>query len=152
VRILHVQETLSSRYGGPARLLPQLADAQQRAGLEVAIATTNADYPGGVYHAPGETILDESKVRVRYCSVALRPLKFSVGLAFYLRKTISTFDIVHIHGLYRFPPTYAAWLARKRRVPYIIRPHGSLDPFMYGKSSRSVPLKRLYERWFDFPI
>lgn len=61
------------------------------------------------------------------------------------------YDIAHIHGLYRFPPTYAAWQARKQGVPYIIQPHGSLDSFMYARSSLSVPLKRLYECWFDFP-
>src|SRR5690606_8058113 len=60
--------------------------------------------------------------------------------------------IVHVHGLYRFPPTYAAWQARQQGVPYIIRPHGSLDPYLYDKSTAgSVWLKRLYERWFDLP-
>jgi glycosyltransferase involved in cell wall biosynthesis len=32
-----------------------------------------------------------------------------------------------------------------------MHPHGALDPYLYDKSSRSVWLKRLYERWFDLP-
>ena len=69
----------------------------------------------------------------------------------FIKIRLREFDVVHIHGLYRFPPTYAAYQARKQNVPYIIRPHGALDPYLYTKSSRSVWLKRLYERWFDLP-
>jgi glycosyltransferase involved in cell wall biosynthesis len=69
----------------------------------------------------------------------------------YLDRHVAEYDIVHIHGLYRFPPTYAAYQAHKQGVPYIIRPLGSLDPYLFDKSSRSVALKRLYERWFDLP-
>lgn len=46
-------------------------------------------------------------------------------------------------------------LARpKTGVPYIIRPLGSLDPFLYRQSrfgNVALPLKRLYERLFDIP-
>lgn len=40
MKILHVLETLSPRYGGPVSVLLALASAQQRAGHEVTIATT----------------------------------------------------------------------------------------------------------------
>jgi glycosyltransferase involved in cell wall biosynthesis len=69
----------------------------------------------------------------------------------YLRSNITAFDIVHIHGLYRFPPTYAGYLARTSRVPYIIGPFGSLDPVLHGQSARSLALKRVYEWCFDRP-
>ena len=69
----------------------------------------------------------------------------------WLHTHIAEFDLVHVHGLYRFPPTYAAWLARKRQVPIIMTPHGAIDPFLYRQSSRSLLLKRLWERWFDLP-
>ncbi len=80
------------------------------------------------------------------------PLYLSPRLAQWLRKTLRTFDVVHIHGLYRFPATYAAYQARRQRVPYIIQPHGALDPYLYDKSSAgNLWLKRLYERLFDLP-
>ncbi len=151
LKILHVQETLSPRYGGPATVLPQLARAQAMAGHDVEIVTTNADHPRGVYRKGGWAALEHSKVQVFYGTVEFPSLCFSMGLAAYLRQAMASFDIVHVHGLYRFPPTYAAYQARKQGVPYIIRPHGSLDPYLYDKSSRSVSLKRLYERWFDLP-
>ena len=77
---------------------------------------------------------------------------FSPQLAHWLRHSLRRFDIVHIHGLYRFPPTYAAWQARRQGMPFIIRPHGALDPYLYARSSTGrLGFKRLYERWFDLP-
>jgi glycosyltransferase involved in cell wall biosynthesis len=72
-------------------------------------------------------------------------------MAKWLRQRLTDFDLIHIHSLYRFPMTYAGWLARKMNVPYIISPHGSLDPFLYKQSRYNVFLKRIYERVFDLP-
>lgn len=152
MKILHVCETLSPRFGGPVTIVRSLAAAQQRAGHQVEIITTNAEYPRGKYCAPGDGVLENSTVWVHYVSVEFQPLKVSLGLVRRLKMTMSAFDIVHVHGLYRFPQSFAARYARNHRVPYVITPHGSLDPYMYSKSTAgSVWLKRLYERWFDFP-
>ena len=152
MRILHIQETLSQRYGGPATVLPQLAKAQSVAGHEVIIATTNADYPRGTYHDPGWYCLGDSNVKVFYSSVQFAPLRASLGLAKYFWRSIPDFDIVHVHGLYRFPPTAGAYFSRKLGTPLIIRPHGSLDPYLHERSSTGqLGLKRLYETRFDIP-
>jgi glycosyltransferase involved in cell wall biosynthesis len=151
VKVLHVLETLSPRYGGPVSVLLALAAAQAQVGHQVTIATTNVDHPRGVYREPGWDTVAE-RVPVFYAPVQIAPLRFSWGLAEYLRRTVIEFDLVHVHGLYRFPPTYAAWQARRQAVPYVVRPYGSLDPYLYDKSTTGhVRLKRLYERWFDLP-
>lgn len=152
LKILHVQETLSPRYGGPASALPQLVAAQAAAGHDVVVVTTNADHPVGVYHKPGWSTLANDAVKVLYGSTQSTRLRISAQVARYLVRSITEFDVVHVHGAYRFPPTFAASLARRRGVPYIIRPHGSLDPFLYDMSTMgSVKLKRAYERLFDLP-
>ena len=154
LKVLHVQTTLSPRLGGPATVLAQLAKAQADAGLEVVVATTNMSSPtkSGVYRKPGWDTLANGEVRVFYGGAQIPQLMFSLSLGDYLRKSIPNFDIVHVHGIYRFPTTAAAYWSRRHGVPYIIRPHGSLDPFLYDKSSAStLRLKRLYERWFDLP-
>ncbi|PIP43372.1 MAG: hypothetical protein COX17_07360, partial [Deltaproteobacteria bacterium CG23_combo_of_CG06-09_8_20_14_all_60_8] len=124
--MLHVVEMLAPRYGGPVTVLRALVRAQQLAGHEVEVATTQADYPRGVYHEPGWDTLADGAVHVYYGAVQFAPLRVSLDLARHLRRAMRAFDIVHVHGLYRFPPTYAAYQARKQGVPYIIRPHGSL--------------------------
>lgn len=152
MKILHVLETLSPRYGGPVSVLLALVDAQRRAGHQPTIATTNMDHPHGVYRAPGWDTLAGGTVPVFYAPVQFSPLRFSRQFGSYLNQALDEFDIVHIHGLYRFPPTYAAWQARRKGVPFIIRPHGNLDPYLHGRSTTGqLRLKRLYERWFDLP-
>jgi glycosyltransferase involved in cell wall biosynthesis len=49
--------------------------------------------------------------------------------------------VVHIHGLFSFASTAAAWVARRNGVPYIVRPLGSLA--RYGLRERRRQLKRL---------
>ena len=53
----------------------------------------------------------------------------SAGLGLWLRHHVRRFDVVHIHGLYQFHTTVAARYCRRADVPYVIRPHGALDPY-----------------------
>ena len=152
MKILHVQETLSREYGGPATVLPQLANAQALAGHQVVVATTNAGHSANPHHRAGWDSIGGGPAQAFYAPVQFNPMKISLGLAAYLRGAIPAFDIVHIHGMYRFPPTIAAYLSRRYGIPYIVRPHGALDPYLYNRSvAGSIRLKRLYERWFDLP-
>jgi glycosyltransferase involved in cell wall biosynthesis len=95
--------------------------------------------------------LCENGVSVWYHALDFRPLHFSAGLGRWVLGHISECDVVHVHGLYRFPSTFTAAVARRKGVPYLIKPHGSLDPYMYKQSAYSLPLKRLYERLFELP-
>jgi glycosyltransferase involved in cell wall biosynthesis len=151
MRVLHVIQTLSARYGGPVASLKALTQYQVRSGLRVTICTTNADYPKGYLPVATDRPVLERGVTIWFHRVCFQPLLVSAALGRWLDHGIKDFDVVHIHGLYRFPVTYAAWAARKARVPYVITPHGALDPFLYRQSRHSVLLKRLYERLFDFP-
>lgn len=153
MRILHVVSTLAPASGGPTSVIRDLATAQANAGHAVTVCTTDRGNPVRE-KLPHEYFgrLYPAGVNLQVFPVQYAPLLFSSGMEQWLRRALADFDIVHIHGLYRFPPTYAAWQARQQRVPYVIRPHGAIDPYLYGKSSAgSVRLKRLYERWFDLP-
>jgi len=69
------------------------------------------------------------------------PYGLSAGLLRLLGQRIQGADIVHIHGLYRFHLPAAAALSRCHRVPYVVKPHGSLDPFLYRvrRWRKSIP-------------
>jgi glycosyltransferase involved in cell wall biosynthesis len=47
-----------------------------------------------------------------------------------LQQVIPRFDVVHIHSLYLFPTLVAGYYARQFRIPYLIRPHGTLHPYL----------------------
>ena len=151
MKILHVTSTLSPRFGGPTVVINEMARYEAKAGLDVTVISTNADYPEGLLDVPTDMPLYIEGVRYEFFPVQFRPLLVSLPMAVALKQRISAYDIVHIHGLYRFPPTFSASLCRLRGRPYIIRPHGSLDPYLYKQSSRSLAAKRLYERLFDLP-
>ncbi|MHB8387387.1 glycosyltransferase [Metallibacterium sp.] len=151
MKVLHVAQAVASTFGGVQTVLNDVAKAQRLAGLNVDIVSTNLDAPRGVLPVTANQFFDQDGVRYRLSSVQFRPLFLSFDLWTYLRKSIKTYDVIHVHGLYRFPSTFAAHCARRLGVPYIICPHGAIDPYLYRQSSRSVPLKRLYERWFDLP-
>ena len=150
MNILHVIQNLDDRQGGPVTVLQGLARAQTERGHRVSIYTTGKK----VKRDQGLTSSPIDDPTVFSFPPSIKPILFSFNFLATLRKNICIFDIVHIHGLYRFPVTFSAWLARKQNIPYIIRPHGSLDPFLY-KQSRfgqiALPLKRLYEWLFDIP-
>jgi glycosyltransferase involved in cell wall biosynthesis/SAM-dependent methyltransferase/ribosomal protein S27AE len=52
-----------------------------------------------------------------------------------------TFDVIHIHCLYRFHGVAAAAVARSKGIPYILQAHGSLDPWHRNDKKR---VKDLY--------
>lgn len=151
MKVLHVIISLAPHSGGPTTVLNALAAHQVRAGLEVTVCTTNTDNPAGTLDVPVGQPVCEGGVTKWYFPVQFAPLALSWPLKQWLDRHVVDFDVVHVHGLYRFPATYAAWRARRAGVAYLIRPHGNLDPFLYRQSSKSLVLKRLYERWFDLP-
>ena len=153
IRVLHVVQAMSKKFGGVQAVLHDLAKAQVQAGLEVEVATTNIDTPmGGILDIPTDGPVEWSGVKIHYFPVQNISLLLSRQFRKFILNNCTKFNIIHIHGLYRFPPTYAAYVARKQGVPYIIMPHGSLDPYLYKRSTRgSVFLKRFYERMFDLP-
>lgn len=152
MRILHVISTLAPAAGGPTAVIHGLATAQADAGHNVTVCTTDCNHPAKT-KLPADYFeaFYPSDVTLKVFSVEYAPLLLSFSMAKWLAANVNHFDIVHIHGLYRFPPMYAAYQARKKCVPFVICPHGSLDPYLYDKSAHSVWLKRLFERLFVLP-
>jgi glycosyltransferase involved in cell wall biosynthesis len=142
MRILHVIPSLAPRDGGPAKAAVEMCRALKRRGEYVEIYTTNADGDGCL------SVPLERATEVRGISVTYFPIngghyyKLSRTLAGALRKNVRKFDILHIDSLYQFPSTIAAHYSRKFGVPYILRPHGTLDPYLYR---RHTLRKRVYE-------
>lgn len=153
LKILHVTSNLAPSYGGVTRALRELAYAQASSGHLVHICTTNRDHPPRNL-LPKEYYLDAfpSPISIEVFSVNYAPLMLSLDMGKWLRRNITSFDICHIHELYRFPSAYSAYLSRKFGVPYIVTPHGSLDPYLHARSTQGrLFLKRLHEWLFDLP-
>ena len=130
MKILHVIPSFAPawRYGGTVTLAVSLTRELARQGHEVTVMTTNIDGPG-VLDVPLERPVSMDGVDVCYFPVEHpRWYCFSRPLARALRQQVAQFDIVHIHSIFLWPTTIAAFWCRKRGVPYLISPHDLLNP------------------------
>ena len=146
MRILQVISSLATRYGGPSFLCAELSRELVRQGHQVSIYTSDMD--GSRYlEVPLDRPVLERGVEVRYFRGWTRPSKyiFSPALWRALRETLADFDVVHSYGVYCFCNSAAAFWCRRRGVPYIVFPHGSLDPYL---RRRNRPRKWLYTKLF----
>jgi glycosyltransferase involved in cell wall biosynthesis len=70
--------------------------------------------------------------------------KYSRPLASWLEKNVQDFDLAHIHAVFNHACIVAARTCRRKDVPYIVRPLGTLDPWsMRQKSLRKQLFWRL---------
>lgn len=117
------------RYGGPVISVHGLNKALVKAGVDVTQFATNIDGDHDLNVPLGEEVLLDG-VKVYYYPVQVpRTYIYSSHLKQALQKTLATFDLVHIHGLYSYPTTAAARLCRSYNIPYIIAPRGMLDQY-----------------------
>ncbi|MFW5680303.1 MAG: glycosyltransferase [Pseudomonadota bacterium] len=151
MRILNVLSNLAPSYGGPVQVAREMTARLAARGHEVSIYTTNLDYPRGVRDVPLNRPVEENGVTIRYFPVEWTPMFVSLGLGRALARDVPSFDIVHVHGVYRYPQVIAGMMARRHRVPYLVRTYGSLTPFMYHKNERKLP-KRIYEHLFMYRL
>jgi glycosyltransferase involved in cell wall biosynthesis len=142
LRILHVIGDLAPASGGPAKAGFEMARAIARLGHEVAIYTTDFGQPAA---APREQMRDGVRIR-------LFPLQApQIWLASWpmrtaLARDLPGFDLLHLHSLYLFHDWVIADLARRNRKPYLLRPHGTLDPYIFKRRRLK---KVLFDHWFQ---
>ena len=74
---------------------------------------------------------------------------FAPSLVTTLKRTISSYDLVHIHWLYNFACVAAAHAAVAARVPFVVQPRASLDPHMRRKND---VVKRVYLSTIGRPL
>lgn len=141
MKVLHVLPIFSGFCGGPVEVVTQLCNALKEQGVEVAIATTKME-PS----AEGGAIPVYSFDR-QFSSFLPSEFAFSWGLKNWLKGHIAEFDLVHIHYLFTYPSTIAAYYARKHRIPYILRPTGMLNPFCLQQNLfKKIPYFLLFEK------
>lgn len=139
MKILHVIPSVAPFRGGPSSVLQTFVRELSRKGIEIHVCTTDDDGPGRLNIALSQP---QQMHGGTYWHFA-RQLDFytvSLSLAWWLGRHINDYDLVHIHALFSFPSNVAAAMAKKRRVPYIIRPLGVLNE--WGMRNRRPWLKK----------
>ena len=138
MRILHVVPSYypALRYGGPIRSVHGLAKGLVRRGHEVHVFTTDLDGPTTSPVQLDEAV-DLDGVTVRYFSTGLgRRLFRSPPMGRALFHNIRGFDVVHLHSVFLWPTSAAAFAARRVGVPYILAPRGMLVRELIARKNR----------------
>jgi len=152
MKILHVIASIAPRYGGPSKAVIELCRELAKVGHEVTIFTTNFDGKQNL-DVPLERLVEINGFKIRYFPIQWpRYYTVSLPLERALAKNTSKFDIVHIHSIYNFHTIAASHYCRRFNVPYLINPHGSLDPYLTRRHSirkwiyTSISLQRDLDR------
>ena len=146
MKILHAIATLKARDGGPPKACFEMARAAAGRGHAVSIFTTDPDDLAVTGIAAGG-IVEREGVSIHFFPAAFpRFWKFSPAMARALRKEIPRVDLVHLHSLYLFHDKVVGRECRRAGIPYLLCPHGALDPYHYRHHRFR---KCLAELWFQ---
>jgi len=123
-----------------------LAAGMARHGVEVHVIATDDNGPGRQSVPLYQPITEDGAV-YRFFPRQIRPYTCSLPLTTWLWAHVRDYDLVHIHAVFSYCSTVAAWIAAARGVPYIIRPLGVLN--QWGMRNRRPWLKKISFRLID---
>ena len=141
LRLLHIIASADPRSGGPVEALLRIGDVLQSQGHRQELLTLDnpnadflTDFPRTVY-----ALGNARKSGGGLLAKAHRWHRYSPNALTWLREHIADYDGVIVNGLWN----YAAHISRRvlpnSGVPYIVYPHGMLDPWF----RRRYPLKHI---------
>src|SRR5262245_39022458 len=113
LKVLHVIPAVASRYGGPSQAIFTMCRALQAHGIEVLIATTNADGNGELPVALSEKVIYQDTPAIFFARQWSEALKYSRPLARWLERNVKHFDLAHIHAVFSHACVSAARACRK---------------------------------------
>lgn len=140
LKVLHVLPTLDPRLGGPSSAVRGMSRSLAAAGLDVMIASTTT---GEQWQAEG---VPTFQARVAIPRLLPSSFYYAPELARWMERRIRDFDVVHVHTVFNFPSALACRLAKRHRVPYVVRPCGILDPWSLAQGRLK---KRLWMRLIE---
>ena len=141
MKVLRVIHSAHPRSGGPINGILNLDPLLHRIGIETYVVSLDAsDDPfwddfglEGVGVGPGRGFYG-----------------YTQSIDKWLEANVSRFDLVVIHGLWQYHTLSAGRICRRLNIPYVVYPHGMLDPWF----KRAYPLKHLkkwgYWPWADY--
>lgn len=138
MRIAHIMPMISSRFGGPVSGVIDLAAVMNADGHESTVFSTNL---GRVPWSGDRRKLTDDEMPANIEAVELElfdvkePLRliYSPQLGRRLNEVVHEYDVVHVHSLWLYPQYAGQRAARRAGVPYVVSPHGSLDPYLRSR-------------------
>lgn len=131
MRVLHVVPSLSKEWGGTTFFLFNLVKNMNEC------TNSDVDVVSTVHYSEKESIheyfLDNPHVKI--FDTNSNALRYSRRLNGHLKRCISKYDVVHIHGVWTFPVYFALRYCKSTGTPCILSPHGMLQPWALRRSA-----------------
>jgi glycosyltransferase involved in cell wall biosynthesis len=127
-RLLHVIASLAPAAGGTTEGIRKLAESADGVSAVEVLCLDD----------PGESYLAGQSFPVHAVGPPRGSYRYTPGLAEWLGQHLARFDGVVIHGLWQYH-SYGTYRVIRGRIPYVVFPHGMLDPYF----KREFPLKHL---------
>jgi glycosyltransferase involved in cell wall biosynthesis len=141
MRVLQVISSVSDEHGGGTTAVWATLKALQTRNVHAELATTNENGHGRTLDVPMNEFVRHSGHRVRFFPYRGDRYVTSWPMARWLWAHVRDYDLLHIHGLFRFAPVAAAHAALLRGVPYVLTLHNVLG--QWGMQHRRPLMKRL---------
>jgi glycosyltransferase involved in cell wall biosynthesis len=144
MKLLEVIPSVNSTSGGPIEWVKQFAAEAIAQGHSVEIASMDA---------PDAPFVRTCPLKVHACGPSkLGPYSYSARYVRWLRQNAPLYDMVVVNGIWAYH-SFGTWLAlRNSGIPYVVFPHGMLDPWF----RRQYPLKHLkkclYWPWSEYRV
>ncbi len=143
MRVLHVVGCYppATEWGGLPAAVAGFTAALRLAGVECEVFTTTGRGSRALPRiAPGTRAAAGTRVTWFWAPDGFRSF-VAPGMLGALARRVRDFDLVHVHMLWAFPGIVAARVAAAAGVPYVVSPHGALDPWSLTQWPR---LKRAF--------
>ena len=130
MKILHVIPSMDPATGGPPMVAARLAAAQATLGCDLQIVAYRFPKAETRVTASLATIPNIANVKLEYLPPLTKPERFFArGARHRLQSVVSRFDLIHLHGVWDPLIRAVADLAHEQNKPYVLTPHGMLDPW-----------------------
>lgn len=143
MRVLHVIRGLANS-SGTTHIVVQLAEEQARQGADVTVFYV--EKPGQLPVMPDMSLVESREFAL---SLPFSNPGVSREFARAMERQTSNFDFVHIHAVWNYPTYCAMRAAARARVPYMVAPQGSFEPWALARGRWR---KRVYGRLTEVPL
>ena len=144
MRLLHLIHSADPASGGPIEGIRRLAEIFSARNIDVEVLTL--DPPNAPY-------LRDFPVKIRTLDTTyVGKYGYTPQLVPWLRQNHRNYDCVIVNGLWQYH-SFACWIAlHKTDTPYVVFPHGMLDPWFRHQYPAKHLKKWLYWPWAEYRV
>ncbi|WNZ44008.1 glycosyltransferase [Leptolyngbya boryana CZ1] len=146
MRILFVAPYIGQGFGGPGKVVTELATALGAQNIELDLITTDANATSTL-DVPLKTWIHRDHYRIQFFpSWHHHDLIWSPALLKMLERQHHQYDLVHTHCMFMPLLSMAHRLCDRCKIPYVMTPHGMLDSWALAYKAKK---KYIYYTAFE---